>query len=65
MCNCSIIEHYTISKKGFVEYKGSFHSDLGYVEDEFNNFIEVKTSIALSAKGVIIPYLVKFNLLKN
>ncbi len=62
MCNCSIIEHYTVTKKGQVTYNGSFHSDVPYVDDEENNLIEVKTGVALNSKGVIIPYLLKFML---
>lgn len=62
MCNCSIIEHYIISKKGIVEYQGSFHSELKYVEDEINNVIEVKTDMALNSKGIIIPYVLKLML---
>lgn len=65
MCNCGIIEHYTLSKSGKVEYLGAFHSDIPYVEDDENNLVEVKTDIALNAKGIIIPYLVKFHLSKS
>lgn len=65
LCNCGIIEHYTLSKSGVVDYLGSFYSPTPYVEDDSNNVIEVKSSIALNSKGVIIPYVVKFNLSKN
>tara|TARA_Y100000389_G_scaffold32999_1_gene28074 strand:- start:3180 stop:3842 length:663 start_codon:yes stop_codon:yes gene_type:complete len=59
MCNCSIIEHYVVSKKGKVHYEGSFHSELKYVDDEINNVIEVKTDMALNSKGITIPYVLK------
>jgi len=65
MCNCDIIEHYTVSKKGKIDFLGSFRSTTKFVEDEENNLLEVKTSIALNSKGVIIPYLLKINLSKN
>jgi len=65
MCNCSIIEHYTISKNGKVKYNGSFYSETPFVYDEENNVIEIKTSIALNPLGIILPYLIKFNLVKN
>ena len=65
MCNCEIIEHYTISKKGIIDYKGSFHSDVEFVDDTENNVIEIKTDIALHSKGVILPYLIKINLSRS
>tara|TARA_R110000772_G_scaffold40358_10_gene94522 strand:- start:1842 stop:2513 length:672 start_codon:yes stop_codon:yes gene_type:complete len=63
MCSCNIIEHYTMSKKGIVDYKGAFNLDTPLVDiclDE--NFIDVKTDVALSANGVILPHLLKFSL---
>jgi len=65
MCNCSIIEHYTISKKGNIDYLGSFPLKTPFVSDLENNFIEVKTNISLNSKGVILPYLIRFNLSKS
>lgn len=59
MCNCSIIEHYIVTKKGKVQYNGSFHSELKYVDDDENNVIEIKTDMALNSKGMIIPYVLK------
>lgn len=59
MCNCSIIEHYVVTKKGKVQYNGSFHSELKYVDDDENNVIEIKTDMALNSKGMIIPYVLK------
>jgi hypothetical protein len=62
MCNCGIIEHYTISKKGKVDYLGSFHSTAPLVDDNENNLVEVKTGVSLNSIGIIIPYLKKFSL---
>lgn len=62
MCNCSIIEHYVVSKKGKVQYNGSFHSELKYVDDDINNVIEIKTDMALNSKGITIPYALKLML---
>jgi len=59
MCNCSIIEHYVVTKKGKVQYNGSFHSELKYVDDDENNVVEIKTDMALNSKGMIIPYVLK------
>lgn len=64
MCNCSIVEHYTISKSGHIDYIGSFHID--FFEDNLqDNIIEVKTTTALNSKGIIIPHIIKTNLLMN
>lgn len=65
MCNCGIIEHYTLTKKGVVELVGSFESETKFIEDNINNIIEIKTNRAFNVYGIIIPYLMKFSLSKN
>ena len=65
MCNCNIIEHYTVSKKGNIVYNGSFYLDTPTVEDNENNYYFIKTDIAMNNKGITIPYLLKIILSKN
>lgn len=65
MCNCSILEHYTISKSGKVDYKGSFYSETGLIPESNDNVLEIKTRVSLHSKGTIIPYIVKTILSKN
>lgn len=64
MCNCGVIEHYTVSKKGDIKYLGSFHHTETFVDDDINNVVEIKTTIALNSKGVTLPYLIKILLSK-